>query len=82
MTTMDKLCELIMKLKKKGLSAEDLKPEADLRNDLNLDSLDMAELLIMSEEAFSIKMPLDDAAELTSLRDAADYFDRRMAEPR
>lgn len=82
MTTLEKLGELILKIKKKTLSAADLKPEAMLTNDLNLDSLDMAELLVMAEEAFSIKIPLDDVVKLMSLGAAANYFDKRIAEQR
>lgn len=82
MMTFEKLCELILKIKKKTLSANDLKPEAMLTNDLNLDSLDMAELLVMAEDAFSIKIPLDDAVKLMSLGAATEYFDKRIAEQR
>ncbi len=80
MTTLEKLCEFILKLEKKNLSAKDLKPEAMLINDLNLDSLDMAELLVMAEDTFSIKIPLDDAVKLMSIGAAAQYFDERIAE--
>jgi len=80
MTTMEKLCEIILKLKKKSISREALKPEALLVDDLMIDSLDFAEMLVMAEDAFSIEVPLDDAANLTTIGAAVEYFDKRIAE--
>jgi len=76
MTTVEKVCGLILKLKKKDLSAADLKPEARLTEDLGLDSLDQAELLVLAEKEFSTKVPLEDAQKLTTIRAAAEYFDK------
>lgn len=79
MTTMEKVYEIILKLKKKEVSAANLKPEALLVDDLKLDSLDFAEMLVMAEDAFSIEIPTDDAAKLTTIGAAVEYFDRRIA---
>jgi acyl carrier protein len=80
MTTMEKVCEIILKLKKKNISREALKPEALLVDDLMLDSLDFAELLVMAEDIFSIEVSLDDAANLTTIGAAVEYFDKHIAE--
>ncbi len=79
MTTMERVRELILKLKKKNISAAQLKPEAFLVNDLGLDSLDLAELLVMAEDAFSFKVPLEDVEKLITIRAATEYFDKRLA---
>ncbi|OPY65553.1 MAG: Acyl carrier protein [Syntrophorhabdaceae bacterium PtaU1.Bin034] len=76
MTTVEKVCELILKLKKKDIAAVDLKPEAHLVDDLNLDSLDQTELLVLAEDAFAIKVPLEDAEKLTTINAVAAYFDK------
>lgn len=80
MTTMEKVCEIILKLKKKSISRAALKPEALLVDDLMLDSLDFAEMLVLAEDAFSIEIPLDDAVNLTTIGAAVEYFDKRIAE--
>lgn len=79
MTTMEKLCDVIMKLKKKGLSREDLKPEALLVQDLNFDSLDNTELLVLTEEEFGLEIAPDDLRLLTDLQSAVEYIDKRLA---
>jgi len=80
MTTLEKVCEIILKIKKKTLSADDLKPEASLVGDLGMDSLDLTEMLVMAEEAFSIKISLDDTNNLTTVSETVKYLDKRIAE--
>jgi acyl carrier protein len=79
MTTMEKVCDIILRIKKKHISAADLKPEASLVDDLKLDSLDLAELLVLAEDTFSIQIPMDDAVKLTTIGAAVEYFDKRLA---
>lgn len=76
MATIEKVRELILKLKKKDISAADLKPEARLVDDLSLDSLDQAELLVLAEDAFSMKVPLEDLEKLTTVGAIAKYFEK------
>jgi acyl carrier protein len=80
MTTFEKVRELILKLKKETITASDIKPEAKLLGDLKLDSLDLAELVVMGEDEFSIKIPISDAQALATVGATVDYFDRRLAE--
>lgn len=79
MTTMEKICAMILKLNKKNLTASDLIPEASLVDDLNLDSLDRSELLVMTEDAFSISIPTNDLATIKTLGDTVKYVDKRLA---
>ena len=62
MTTNEKVCELIMKVKKGKLTQDQLKPEAKLINDLDLDSLDVSELLVFTSWAFSMLMEILNAS--------------------
>ena len=79
MTTFDKVCSLILKLKKKNIVATDLKPETKLVGDLKLDSIDMAEMLVLAEEAFGLKISDDDVKNLTTIASAVEYLDKRLA---
>lgn len=80
MTTLDKVCGLILKLKKKHITAASLTPGARLVDDLMLDSLDMAELLVLAEDEFNIKIPLDDAPKMMTIGAAVEYFDAHLAQ--
>ena len=79
MTTFDKVCSLILKLKKKNIVAADLKPETKLVGDLKLDSIDMAEMLVLAEEAFGLKISDDDVQKMTTIAAAVEYLDKRLA---
>jgi acyl carrier protein len=79
MTTMEKVCELIMKVKKNKLSRAELKPDATLGQDLGLDSLAQTELLVLVEEAFSLQIPIEDALDRHTIREVVEYLDGRLA---
>jgi acyl carrier protein len=78
-TTFEQVCQVIMKFKGDKLSPEMLKPEASLTEDLMLDSLDLTELLVLSEDAFNLTIPLEDSNKLKTLGDAATYIDMRLS---
>lgn len=79
MTTLEKVRAVILKLKKKNIAEADLKPEAQLVEDLKLDSIDMAELLVLAEEAFGIKISDADMGKMTTIAAAVAYLDQRLA---
>jgi len=79
MTTLEKVKAIILKLKKKNITEADLKPEASMVENLKLDSLDYTELLVLAEEAFAIKIPQEDAKEMTTIASAVAYLDKRIA---
>ena len=78
MTTFEKVCELILKLKKKNITAGDLKPETLLVNELKMDSLDFSELLVMAEAAFSVKLMHEDLGKLQTIASLVDYVDKHI----
>lgn len=79
MTTNEKVCELILKVKQGKLSQDKLKPEADLRNDLGMDSLDMSELLVLAEEAFNISVDIEKAQQVKTLAEMVAGIDQYRA---
>lgn len=79
MTTLEKVRAVILKMKKKNITEADLKPEARMVEDLKLDSIDMAELLVLAEEAFGIKISDDDMSKMTTIAAAVAYLDQRLA---
>ena len=79
MTTLEKVRAVILKMKKKNITEADLEPEALLVGDLTLDSIDMAEMLVLAEEAFGLKISDDDVKNLTTIASAVEYLDKRLA---
>lgn len=79
MTTSEKVSELIIKLKKGKISQDALKPEARLREDLGLDSLAMAELLVITEDAFKVSISLEDARKAKTFADIITCVDKYCA---
>ena len=54
-----------------------LKPEATLTGDLGLNSLELADLIVMCEERFGVVFADEDLAELQTIQDVADYIDQK-----
>jgi len=68
-----------MKVKKGKLTQDQLKPEAKLINDLELDSLDVSELLVFTEEAFNISINIEKAQEVKTLAEMVAFVDAYRA---
>lgn len=79
MATIDQVRTILLKLKKKNITAADLTPEARLVQDLKLDSLDLAELLVLAEEFLSADVTHDDLKQLTTIASVVEFFDERAA---
>ncbi len=75
MSTMDKVCELIMKARKNKLPKEELTPDAVLVKDLGFDSLALTELLVLVEDAFSLEIPLAEAQRRQTIGEIVAYVD-------
>ena len=75
MTTMEKVNKIILDLKKGKVTEDMLQPSAELVKDLHMDSLDMAELLVMAEDEFKVKISLEKVGGLKTLADAVQYVD-------
>ncbi len=53
-------------------------PDKNLKLDLGLDSLDVAEIVYELEEAFGINIPDDSAERLLSVADTVDYIHQAL----
>jgi acyl carrier protein len=62
-----------------GVDEKDVVPTASFVEDLGADSLDLVELIMSLEEAFSsqnrkIEIPDEDAEKIVTIQDAVDYL--------
>ena len=62
-----------------GVNESEVKPEAKFVDDLGADSLDLVELVMALEEAFELDIPDEDAEKITTVKDAIDYIEAKMA---
>jgi acyl carrier protein len=59
-----------------GTPASDVTLEADLTEDLDIDSLTMVEILVSAEDKFGVQLPDEDLRDLRTVRDVVDYVQR------
>jgi acyl carrier protein len=57
-----------------GVDREIITPEANVVDDLGADSLDVVELVMALEEAFSLEIPDEDAEKIRTVKDIFDYL--------
>ena len=67
---------------KLGVDASEVSEESSFVDDLNADSLDLVELIMAFEEAFStpeseLSIPDEDAGQIATVRDAVQYLKDR-----
>ena len=62
-----------------SVKSEDVTPEASFANDLGADSLDTVELVMALEEEFDIEIPDEAAEKITTVKEAVDYIDQKVA---
>jgi acyl carrier protein len=61
-----------------GVDKAALTPEKNLKLDLGLDSLDVAEIVYELEEAFAITIPDDSAERLLSISDTVEFIQHKI----
>jgi acyl carrier protein len=57
-----------------GVGTEEIAPDSSFIDDLGADSLDIVELVMNFEDAFSIEIPDEDAEKISTVQDAIDYI--------
>lgn len=62
-----------------GIESAAVIPEASFVEDLGADSLDTVELVMAFEAAFGVEIPQGDVDRISTVRDAIDYIEARMA---
>lgn len=58
---------------------EEMAPEADLKNALELDSLDFVDLVVAVETTFGVKLVGEDFVNVKTLQDFYDLIERKLA---
>ena len=57
-----------------GISADEIKPESSLVDDLGADSLDIVELIMAFSDEFGVDIPDEDAEKISTVGDVIDYL--------
>ncbi|MEJ6569262.1 MAG: acyl carrier protein [Akkermansiaceae bacterium] len=73
----EKVTEIIVE--QLGVSADQVKPEAKLIEDLGADSLDAVELVMAVEEEFGIEVADEDAEKLVAVGDITAHVEKATA---
>lgn len=60
------------------VEADDIKPEADLKETLELDSLDFVDLVVAIEENFGIKLVGEDFIKTKTMQEFYDLIERKL----
>jgi acyl carrier protein len=62
-----------------GVDPGQMRPDADILEDLGADSLDVVELVMAIEEAFDIEVSDEDAEAMRTVGDVESYVARRLS---
>lgn len=63
-----------------GVEVDKVKPEANFRDDLEADSLDLVELIMAFEEEFGGEISDEEAQKITTVGEALEYINTRMVD--
>jgi acyl carrier protein len=58
-----------------SLNPDDITPEAELANDLGVNSLELADLVLLCEDEFNVEFEEDDIHKLITVGDVAAYLE-------
>jgi len=64
----------------KDIPEEQIKLESLFEEDLETDSLDIVEMLMLLEEKFNIQIPEEDAENMKAVKDVVDYIAAKVNE--
>ncbi|MGI6364588.1 MAG: acyl carrier protein [Bacillota bacterium] len=59
-----------------GVAEDSIKGETDLQSDLELDSLDIMDLLLVLEEEFDLQIPDEELSNIQTVNDIVNYIER------
>jgi len=60
-----------------GASVENIKGETSLQGDLELDSLDIMDLLLVLEEEFDLQIPDEELSKIQTVDDIVNYIEKQ-----
>lgn len=61
------------------LDAEDIKLESELANDLGINSIELADLIMLCEDKFGIEIQDDDIHKFVTVEDVVNYLESLQA---
>lgn len=57
------------------LDPDEIKPESELANDLGINSIELADLIMMCEDKFGVEIEDDDIHNFVTIADVATYLE-------
>ena len=60
-----------------SVDADDITPSAELVNDLGINSLELADLVMLCEEKFGVEIDDEEAQKFVTVGDVAEYLSAR-----
>ena len=73
----EKIRDLI--IEEVGVDADQVTMEASFKNDLNIDSLDLFEMVMALEEEFDVEIPSEDLEKMDTVGDIVAYIESKQA---
>jgi acyl carrier protein len=61
-----------------SINPDDITPEAELTNDLGVNSLELADLVLMCEEEFGVEFNEDDMHKFITVGDVANFLEETV----
>ena len=61
------------------VSPDDVTPEAELANDLGINSLELADLILLCEEKFNVTIDDDDLHTFITVNDVVNYLNEKVS---
>lgn len=62
------------------LDADDIKPESELANDLGVNSIELADLIMLCEDRFGIEIEDEDIHKFVTISDVVSYLEAHNAQ--
>jgi acyl carrier protein len=72
----EELKKIIVEIK--DIPEDEIQLEAKFAEDLEADSLDIVEMLMLLEEKFEIQIPEEEAAKLKTVKNVVDYVEAKL----
>jgi len=64
----------------KDISGDEIKLESRFEEDLEADSLDVVEMIMLLEEEYEFEIPEEIAENLKTVKDVVDYIEKQLGE--
>ena len=69
---------IISELKLQDITAEGFDPDLDLVDEIGIDSMDLATIVLVLQDEYAVKIDEDDYPKLRTVRLIADYIQERL----